>query len=456
MEYRDASMAEILDAREARAERQRTLLQGCASLLCFTMNIAGPRKRSRLIDAAFLAAQSDILAVLHGHGQSTEAALTVSTAAGNELYLPSALEPEALKAMLLPLEEQSEFGRLLDLDVLRPDGSKVSRTELGLPERCCLICGEPGLSCARSRRHPVAELREATERILRNELFARCADRIASLAVRALLFEVGTTPKPGLVDLQNSGAHRDMDCFTFFSSAAALSPYFRTCALRGLDSTEKSPEALFSELRLPGLLAEAEMYCATGGVNTHKGAIFLIGTLCAAIGRSLAQSESWNTDRVLALCGEMSRGVFAELKTGSGETAGQRLYRQYGFPGVRGELAAGLPSVRDIALPTLSEGLARGLSLNDAAACALCHLAAAIPDTAMIARIGYESWKTVSAALAARLRDNPFPSMSELRAWDADFTEKNCSPGGCADLLAAALLLRFCAAELSAEPHLKS
>ena len=104
----------------------------------------------------------------------------------------------------------------------------------------------------------------------------RLADRIARDACRALLYEVNVTPKPGLVDRNNNGSHRDMDIFTFADSACALYPYFKSCALQGLAGKE-NPQELFCSLRPLGREAEEQMKQATNGVNTHKGAIFFDG-----------------------------------------------------------------------------------------------------------------------------------------------------------------------------------
>ena len=91
---------------------------------------------------------------------------------------------------------------------------------------------------------------------------AAFAKRTAENAQRALLFEVAVTPKPGLVDRHNAGAHRDMDVFTFIDSACALRPYFETCARIGLAHRGKTRGRALT-LRVPGLLAEDAMRRAT-------------------------------------------------------------------------------------------------------------------------------------------------------------------------------------------------
>ena len=107
---------------------------------------------------------------------------------------------------------------------------------------------------------------------------------MARTALKSLLYEVSVTPKPGLVDRDNPGAHGDMDYYSFIDSAAALAPYFSRCAALGRDSLCEPGEVL-TRLRPLGLEAEEAMKQATGGANTHKGLIFSLGILCAAAGR---------------------------------------------------------------------------------------------------------------------------------------------------------------------------
>ncbi|MGN1020565.1 MAG: triphosphoribosyl-dephospho-CoA synthase CitG [Aristaeellaceae bacterium] len=268
----------------------------------------------------------------------------------------------------------------------------------------------------------------------------------AQLACQALLYEVATTPKPGLVDRANSGSHRDMDVFTFQASAAALWPYFARCCRIGMDTRDDQPEDTFALLRLPGKLAEGDMLRATAGVNTHKGAIFSMGILCGALGR--LEREQWRQpERVLAECAAMCRGLisrdYAALTPENATTAGQQLYLRYGITGVRGQAEAGFPAALTIGLPKLEAGLARGMSVNDAGCAALIAMLAATVDTNMIHRGSYDIQQEVAQRLAGLLAQEPFPSRDTLDALDAEFMRRNLSPGGTADLLAMVYMLHF-------------
>ena len=257
---------------------------------------------------------------------------------------------------------------------------------------------------------------------------------------------MATTPKPGLVDRANSGSHRDMDFFTFQASAAALWPYVARCAEIGMDTHSLPPEETFSRLRTPGKLAEGDMLRATAGVNTHKGAIFSIGILCGALGR-LERQQRRCPERVLAECAAMNKGLtardYAGLTPETAKTAGQRLYLRYGITGVRGQAEAGFPVVLNIGLPRLEEGLALGKSINEAGCAALIAMLAATVDTNMIHRGGYEAQQQAARELSALLNREPFPRRETLLALDADYIERNLSPGGTADLLALAYMMHF-------------
>lgn len=443
----EVTLQQMLQARELRAERQRAMLaKGRGSLVCFTMNIAGPVKNSPNIREGFEIGLTQLEDQLRGAGARVLCRETYREITGCEAMLLVDREALAVKALTVEIEDGSPLGRLFDMDVLRPDGTKVDRQELGLSGRKCLLCGQPAQVCARSRTHSVAQLRQATEELLTAAIWDRDCDLAAQTAVRALLYEAATTPKPGLVDCRNSGSHRDMDFFTFQTSAAALGPYFGKCARIGMETRACPPEETFRKLRLPGKEAEGAMLRATGGVNTHKGAIFSLGILCGAWGR-LDSSQRQQPEKILEVCTQMTRGLtagdFAGLTEENARTAGQKLYLRYGITGVRGQAEAGFPVVAQVGLKRLEEGLAQGRTLNEAGCAALLAMLVATDDTNMIHRGGYETHQRVRQELAHTLARQPFPDQETLKALDDAFIRQNLSPGGTADLLAATYLIHF-------------
>lgn len=440
----EVSLMEMLEAREKRAWRQRELLKCGRTVICFTMNIAGPIKNSPLIGSGYDLGKRLLLGQLDVAGVAVSDFEEVREKTGNECILLVDAEPLAVKAITAELEDHAPIGRLFDMDVLRPDGSKVERQELGLPGRRCLLCGESAQVCARSRKHSVAELQAKTREILREAVDEADSREAARYACQALLYEVAITPKPGLVDRENSGSHRDMDFFTFQASAAALQPYFAQCVRIGRQGG--TPTETLRALRLPGKLAEAEMRRATVGVNTHKGAIFSMGILCGALGR--LDRKNWaDPDRVLEECAAMAKGIVSEdyrgLTPETAKTAGQKLYILHGITGVRGQAEAGFPAVREVGLPALYTALGMGMDINEAGCAALLELIVHTADTNMIHRGGYEGMLRARLEVKNALERDGFYRRQTLEELDAYFIENNLSPGGSADLLALTLLLFF-------------
>src|SRR5699024_8773761 len=150
-----------------------------------------------------------------------------------EYFLRVEGQPQQVKKATLLLEEQEPLGRLWDADVLYGTGEKISRRELGREERQCLLCPRPAAECGRSRAHGLDQVVEEVHRRMRQAMVWEIGAFCGACAQRALLHEVCCTPKPGLVDGQNNGAHRDMDRFTFLDSAAVLGDYFAACAREG-------------------------------------------------------------------------------------------------------------------------------------------------------------------------------------------------------------------------------
>ena len=128
---------------------------------------------------------------------------------------------------------------------------------------------------------------------------------------------------------------------------------------------------------------------------------------------------------------------------GAAQTAGQRLYRQYGVAGVRGQAEAGFPAVLDRGLPVLEAGLALGQSPDEAGAAALLALLTQGEDTNLLSRGGPEVCRAVLADLERLLRETPYPDRETLLRLDREFIAQNLSPGGSADQLALCWLLHF-------------
>lgn len=440
---KEVTLQQILDAREARVARQQALLQKYGgSLICFTMNIPGPVKCTPAVRDAFALAEQMLLDSLKSEGIGILYQEAHTPPSGCEGFYVADATPRQLKHLCVSLEDSFPAGRLLDLDVICADGAHISRESLGLLPRKCLLCDEDAKLCGRSRSHSVAQLQAETWRLLDEFLDTHEARRIAALAQKALLYEVCVTPKPGLVDRSGSGSHKDMDIFTFLSSTAALAGYFEDCALAGRRTRTQAPAETFRLLRALGRTAEARMYEATGGVNTHKGAIFTLGILCGAVGR-VGTEPSAVSDQCKAMLRGLTAQDFAGITPENAKTIGQRLYAQHGITGIRGQAEAGFPAVVQVGLPLLQAALEEGLSLNDAGCAVLLHLIACTDDTTLIARSDRATQLAIRQQLRALLQEDPFPDPAAAAVLDEQFTEKGLSCGGSADLLAATFFLHF-------------
>ncbi len=277
-------------------------------------------------------------------------------------------------------------------------------------------------------------------------------DDIERLALEAMLVEVSVTPKPGLVDRNNSGAHKDMDFIMFMKSVAALSGYFYEFAFDCAttfdagDTTGNNPVTnMLDDLRETGIRAEQDMFHATGGINTHKGEIFSLGILCGAAGYLVEAYGRVTADNVMETVKVMCSGLcdrdFAEARKKSPAllTKGERVYLEYGITGVRGEAENGYPVVMNHGLPALKKYLSDGFTLNDAMAFTLIHIMADNIDTNIIARHDLDTAKEVMQ-ISRKLIDEGL-SISKIRALDDEFISRNISPSGSADLLAVTYFL---------------
>ena len=425
----------VLAARDHRVRQQKELLSRYGRpLISFTMNIAGPIKRTDLIEEAFAMGCS----LLEGQLLRVKASIlhkeVLTEDTGCEALYAVDLDAQRLKELTVELEDHTPAGRLFDMDVIDTDGTKLDRPA----ERGCLICGKPGAGCARSRAHSVEELQAKTNKILQAAINDWDADTAARLACRALLYEVSVTPKPGLVDRDNSGSHKDMDLYTFFDSISGLYPYFAQCVRIGRETRTKRHAETLEALRTPGKLAENAMLTATGGINTHKGAIFTLGVLCGALGR-LDRRDWTYRNQPANEAAIMCRYIRDDYKKPENT---QRLHQCQGRMGARGQIWEGLPQVYKHGLPALENALAQGKSKDEAGCEALLAIMVNAKDTNLVTRGGMEAmhWAERYAWELLQKEDRTRADFEEM---DRAFRERNLSPGGCADLLAVCWFVHF-------------
>ena len=271
----------------------------------------------------------------------------------------------------------------------------------------------------------------------------RCvADHIEVAAVGALLAELETWPKPGLVSHLDSGSHSDMDASMFKASATAIAPFYGHLAVAG------AAGSAMDRLREIGVEAEHAMLAATGGVNTHRGAIFGLGLLCAAAGAawSGAARTRWHW-RANVLGATVSRRWGHAILRGPIplHSHGTNALRRFGAGGARAQAAAGFRVALDVGLPTLRLG--RSLAPDDPEAArvqSFFTIMASTEDTNLLHRGGAAGLRYAQGEAARFLRLGGVEQADwreRAAAVHRSFVARNLSPGGCADLLAITLFL---------------
>lgn len=257
--------------------------------------------------------------------------------------------------------------------------------------------------------------------------------RLENLCLEALRHEAMAWPKPGLVTPVDSGSHTDMHIGTFLASIGALRGSFAALALAGARGLP------FAVLQAIGIEAERKMLCATGGINTHRGAIFNLGLLTAAAARRKADATLAQLD-----CGTVVARVWgADIAAGRKKAPashGNSVYKKFAAGGARMEAAAGFPAVYDIGLPALRRHLEAGHGRETAQIGTLLALMEYLPDTNLLWRDGESGLDFVrhSAATFNREGGVEMPGWQDrLLALHRAFVERNLSPGGSADLMAA-------------------
>ncbi len=267
-------------------------------------------------------------------------------------------------------------------------------------------------------------------------------NKIASLAMEGMLYEVSATPKPGLVDRNNSGAHNDMDYFTFMSSAAALHASFDEFARIGWQYRQRPVQEVLPYLREAGKTAEFKMFSFTQGINTHKGMIFTMGILCGCAGW-LLDKKTLTFENLSECSKRMCHGIcekeYKNLEQKAELTKGERMYLEYGCRGVRGEVEQGYPLIKNFSLPYYKKLRTENISVNDALVQTLLHLIADTYDTNILSRHNMNTMKYCQTYAEKVLKIGGIFTESgrvAIEQMDKDFIEKYISPGGCADLLA--------------------
>jgi triphosphoribosyl-dephospho-CoA synthase len=259
---------------------------------------------------------------------------------------------------------------------------------------------------------------------------------LASMATQALIAEAELTPKPGLVDRRGPGARTDLSLDLMKRSALTLEPYFT--AMAEVSALLPIGRDLRAQLCAIGREAEHAMYKATGGINTHKGAIWALGLLIAAPAHSNGHSPV-QIAKVAGCIARMANVAQSEL------VSHRNLVRnRYGATGERGEAYANFPHVTEIGIPALKQARQAGQSESASRLVALLSIMATLEDTSVLYCSGgkdSEMVKKGARSVIAAGGPGTLGGAAALRDLESELLARRISPGGSADLLAATLFL---------------
>ena len=261
---------------------------------------------------------------------------------------------------------------------------------------------------------------------------------LASLARQALIAEAELTPKPGLVDRRSAGAHSDLSLTTMRLSATAIEPYFREMA--SISGGARPTQGIREQLAAIGRNAERAMFRATGGANSHKGAIWVLGLLTSAA----AMQDNGNPTASEIAATARTIASFEDRAVPRLVSHGDVVMKRYGASGARGEALQGFPHVVDVGLPTLRLRRTSGAMEKVARLDALLSIIARLDDTCLLYRGGTDALITAKKnALAVESAGGVGTQIGrqQLTLLDRQLLNLKVSPGGSADLLAATIFL---------------
>lgn len=159
-------LIEILDAREARANRQKELLKKYPyTLISFTLNTPGSIKSSNLYSKIHKEGMDYLLAALLEKNITIVHIETIEKSTGKEGFISLDIDAVEMKKMAVDIEDNHYLGRLFDFDVFDANYNQINRSNLKLEPRKCLICDENALNCIRSKNHSYGELVSKVEEI---------------------------------------------------------------------------------------------------------------------------------------------------------------------------------------------------------------------------------------------------------------------------------------------------
>lgn len=398
-------MASILDLREKRDEYEReSVLTSGKTLITVRPNFPGRDKRNLHSNFVPFILCPEIESAL-----GVEAIHRTHDEEGLIYFIMTEMDKVDAKRICTDIEDNHPLGRLADIDVRDAEGS-ISRNEIGLQSRKCYICDDQAAVCTRSGRHGFDEVSGFFKEAVTGYLVTGPLETILErLTTFSLLAELCRETGFGCVTVESNGSHEDMDFWTFSKS-------IRTVA-KGFGEITAFAANDFESLRNFGLELEQRMFNTTGGINTHKGAIFIYLIMIQGL------LESGRFEDIPEEIRRISRPVLKDFGKLS-ESNGLKAYRQHGILGIRGEAAGGFQKLFGDYLNVLEDGFdLKRLTLS---------VISDADDTNVIHRAGIDNLRELQSKARKSLRDTL--DTGPLDCWCRD---KNISTGGSADLVGA-------------------
>ena len=443
----------ILEAREERAFRRKKYADSGLNTLSLSLNIPGYPKYNESTKKVF----NSILKALKNYLLSNRIFISINQEqniideAGHFYIVPLALnniDIYDIKKQCENFESAFELGRITDVDIFNDLGKPISSGK----RKSCIICKDKAaVDCMREENHKYGELRalmfSMMEAYNHKEQLDKLSKKLSELATKALMYEFSLSPKPGLVDMFSSGAHVDMNYYSFINSTAALSPYWSDLSQLAFQFKGNLSEAL-PQIRQIGLRAEEAMLQASNNVNTQKGLVFLIGISIFSAAYVVHKDHFFSTKAFIktikAICAKM---IESELQpnTSVSPTHGEETFKKYGLKGsgARYEAQNGFPYVFENILPFLQENIEENTFLekevlDHVLTTALLKIMAHINDSNILYRKGEAKAESVKVLALQSIND----AKAYKRLCDYCLKEQ-ISPGGSADMLAVSLFILF-------------
>lgn len=270
---------------------------------------------------------------------------------------------------------------------------------------------------------------------------------VGEVLLQAILLEVCSFPKPGLVTPVSTGSHSDMNLQTFLLSSSAIAPCFTLCAAAGF--THRKPlSRLLKKIRPIGIDYENRLLEVTRGINTQRGILFSGSVLACAAGYLSGLNQPINSISlahcIRQLCQGLCESDFVVLKTRPAQTAGEILFTKYGVTGIRGEAEQGFPTIAQIGYPALIAAFNKRLPLRHALVDCLLMLMTQCEDTNVLWRTGPQQLAELKLRASEIVHRGGISApggearIHQLNEWCC---QHRISPGGSADLLALSIAM---------------